>query len=60
VNWPQRIDALVRKHQPDDPPAMNDAIQRAADRWPNLQVIDLNNKFNERNDWLQDDQLHPR
>ena len=106
VNWPQRVDSLVREHQPDvvvvelgtngcgwcarntdgidaimkplrsvervywvnvregaitpeDPPQMNDAIERAADRWPNLHVIDLNKHFDGRNDWLQADQLHP-
>ena len=44
---------------PDNPPAMNDAIEKAQDRWSNMHVIDFNKRFNGHAGWVQDDHIHP-
>jgi lysophospholipase L1-like esterase len=105
VNWPERIDAIVKKRRPnvvvvelgtndcgcahtangidaimkrlqsvdrvywvnvrenspipDNPAAMNDAIDAAQDRWPNMHIIDFNKRFKGRTSWVQPDRIHP-
>lgn len=44
---------------PEDPVAMNDAIDNAQDRWSNLHIIDMNQRFDDRSDWVEDDRIHP-
>jgi lysophospholipase L1-like esterase len=39
---------------PPDPEAVNDAIDRAADRWDDLHLVDMNAEFADRRDLLSD------
>jgi lysophospholipase L1-like esterase len=43
---------------PDDPEAVNDAIERAPSRWGNLRVIDMNKAFEGHPEWLLSDKIH--
>jgi lysophospholipase L1-like esterase len=43
---------------PENPPAMNDAIDDAQERWSNLHVIDFNERFADHREWMRDG-LHP-
>ncbi|MFD1318500.1 acyltransferase family protein [Loigolactobacillus zhaoyuanensis] len=38
---------------------VNDSLQRAAKRWPNLTIIDWYHYSNNHPDWFYDDQVHP-
>ena len=37
---------------------MNDALGAAAERWPNVTLVDLSARFRNHPDWHMDDGLH--
>jgi lysophospholipase L1-like esterase len=43
---------------PDDPRAVNNAIERAPRRWQNLRIIDMNDAFEGHPEWLLPDKIH--
>jgi lysophospholipase L1-like esterase len=39
---------------PPDPKAVNDALERAHERWDNLRIVDMNDEFADKRDLLSD------
>jgi lysophospholipase L1-like esterase len=43
---------------PSDPKALNDALERAKDRFDNLRIIDMNDDFDDHPGWIIEDGIH--
>ena len=58
VNRVYWINVRVGAPIPSQPVAINDAIENATDRWPNLHVIDMNRRFRHSPELITADHIH--
>jgi lysophospholipase L1-like esterase len=52
------LNVQAQPDYPAHPESVNDALAAAAERWPNVTLVDLSARFRNHPDWHMDDGLH--
>jgi lysophospholipase L1-like esterase len=52
------LNVQAQPSYPAHPEAVNDALGAAAERWPNVTLVDMSARFRNHPDWHMDDGLH--